>query len=81
MYLQEVEKAKAENGGADRTNHQKRNIATQIVEAMRTTYVKPESEAAADEVLNDVEFEREVLEAIETIEADANAGDGTVPDL
>ena len=81
MYLQEVEKAKAENGGADLTNLQKRNIATQIVEAMRTTYVKPESEAAADEVLNDVEFEREVLEAIETIEADANAGDGTVPDL
>lgn len=81
MYLEEVEKAKAENNGADLTNLQKRNIATQIVEAMRITYVKPESEAAADEVLDDVVIEREAQALIEELEAGNNTGDGTVPDL
>lgn len=80
-YLQEVAKIRASNGGADLTNMEKRNVAKAVIEGMREEYVNPASEQAADQIMNDIQFEREVLEAIETIEANTNTGDGTVPEF
>ena len=81
MYLEEAEKAKAKNNGADLTNIQKLEIANRIVKALAQVYTKPESEIAADEALDDVVVEREAQALIEELEAGNNTGDGTVPEF